>query len=342
MKKYLLNKHLFLLLIISCILSINISFAVEYDFKELANDVITENLEKTKIAVVVKLKNSGVSKGSASAIQDAIITAIQRRASKLGHTVLGREELNMIASAYEIQEGEEVDFEKLYDKAKTELLVSVTLKKINSDTAQITAKLVGVVGDKQGQILAASNTYEVKFPEAYVVYIEGIFSGKKRKEAYETSLSSGLTTQTAIKIQSSNKSVDFIIKGDLGITVEDTKAEGSEGIGIMKSMLSIGGDSEGGGIMDGIGDQIEASSLKKLIEVTIILKAEDTLNDTIITAECIKSSEIPRDSPKSKIKSEAKKVTKESIYCAAKQLSAKMLGIEVASEEELEADSLLD
>ena len=70
LKKYLLNKHVFLLLIISCILSINASFAVEYNFKELANDVITENLEKTKIAVVAKLKNSGVSKGSASAIQD--------------------------------------------------------------------------------------------------------------------------------------------------------------------------------------------------------------------------------------------------------------------------------
>ena len=339
LRKYIVIHALFSML---CVFFIHPTISAEYEFSDLASEVITEDLDKTKIAVVVKLKNSGVSKGSGLAIQDALITAIQRRASTLGHTVLGREELNTIASAYEIQEGEEVDFEELYDKAKTELLVSVTLKKINSDTAQITAKLVGVVGDKQGQILAASNTYEVKFVEEYLVYIEGIFSGDKRKEAYESSLSSGLTTQKAIKVQSSNNTADFIVRGDLGITVEDTTAEGAEGVGIMKSMLStIGG--AGGEVMEGIGEEMEKSSQKKLIEVTVALRALDNLNDSFMTAECIKSSEIPRDAPKGKIKSEAKKVTKETIYCAAEQLSAKILGIEIAgSEQELETASLLD
>ena len=76
---------LYLLLPIFFIFSVNTSIAIEYDFKKLANDIITESLDKTNIAVVVKLKNSGISKDSASAIQDALITAIQRR----GHSRVG-------------------------------------------------------------------------------------------------------------------------------------------------------------------------------------------------------------------------------------------------------------
>jgi len=77
LKHFFKIRRLYLLLPIFFIFSVNTSIAVEYDFKELVNDIITKSLDKTNIAVVVKLKNSGISKGSTSAIQDALITAIQ-------------------------------------------------------------------------------------------------------------------------------------------------------------------------------------------------------------------------------------------------------------------------
>jgi hypothetical protein len=70
--------------------------AQQYNFDKLASDLFSIELKSSKIAVTTESKSSGVTAFNAKAIEEAVTTAIQRKAATQSHSVIAASELAKI------------------------------------------------------------------------------------------------------------------------------------------------------------------------------------------------------------------------------------------------------
>ena len=219
-------------------LSIN-SFAQKYNFDGIAEDLITNSIKKSSIAITTDSKSSGIGQDNKKAIEDAITNSIQRKAVSSGHQVIGANELSKLYD-YKQFTGDKADFEEIASKSKADLLILINIQKTSNKTAQITGKLLGVSGAEQGKILNASKVYEIQINSIYRVFVEGVYDDGKKIDKLTDALISGLSNNPKITIakDSSNKQlIDFVLRGEIVYEVLDVKTKESAGLDMMSSMI---------------------------------------------------------------------------------------------------------
>lgn len=217
-------------------------YAQQYDFEKLASDLFSGNQKPAKVAITTDLKSAGIATSNAKAIEEAITTAVQRKATSQNHSVIAASELAKIYD-YKQFTGDRSDFAELAEKLKADLLILVTVQKLNSKTAQVSGKLLGVGGDNQGKVLGASKVYEIPIAAVYRVFVEGVFENNERKDKLDDNVLIGLTNQAVFSGE--------IVPGKRYLIVDDFIGQGGTIVNLRGHILQQGGVVVGATVLTG-------------------------------------------------------------------------------------------
>ena len=249
------------------LLNVTNLYAQKYNFDSIAEDLFASSLKKSSIAVTTDAKSSGVSENSKKAIEDAISSALQRKAVSLGHSVMSAAELGKI-NDYKVFTGQTSDFEELTKNAKADLIVVISIQKTSNKSAQVTGKLLGVSGAEQGRVLAASKSYQIEIDAIYRLFIEGVLDSAGNKSVkYTDLLLAAITDNPKIIIANDKQVADFSLKAELDFKIQEVKSKDSVGLGIMGAFMgSMPGMPSGLG--GGFANTIKTASNAKEVSAT--------------------------------------------------------------------------
>lgn len=300
--------------------------AQQYNFEKLAADIFSIDLKSSKIAITTESKSSGVTTSSAKAIEEAVTTAIQRKATSQSHSVIAASELAKIYD-YKQFTGERSDFAELSEKLKADLLVTVSIQKLTTKTAQVSAKLLGVSGPDQGKILNASKVYEIPINAIVRVFVEGVFENNERRDKLDDNVLIGFSNVKAINLVKTAKSktdVDYSVRGEISFSIEDVKTKEAQGADIMAQMLGgfekqMGGNSP----VSGLSGALKNAGKAKVATVIAKMTATEPDGRKIIT-EHIESKTLPPDVSDDQLRSEVGKAAKVSLKVATESLAKKL------------------
>lgn len=294
--------------------------AQQHNFEKLANDIFSINLNKSKIAVIFESKSSGISVSNAKAIEEAVITAIQRKAASLNHNVIATKELEKIYDYKQIT-GDKSDFTELIEKTKADLLITVSIQKLSSKSAQISAKLLGVAGTDSGKVINASKVYETAISPNVRVFVEGVFDNNEHRAKFDDDIIIGLGSSKAINITKSKTDVDYLIRAEISYRIEDVKTKESQGADMMSQMLQgMGSDMPIKGLSDSLGKIGKA----KVVNASTKITSTD-LNGKRTMIEHNESKTLQSDVSDDQLRSEVALTVKLSIKTASESLASALI-----------------
>jgi hypothetical protein len=302
------------------------AIAQQYNFEKLATDLFSVQLKTSNIAITTDSKSSGVSSSNAKAIEEAVTTAIQRKAASQNHSVIAAAEL---AKIYDYRQftGDRSDFAELAEKLKADLLVSISIQRLSPKTAQVSGKLLGVSGNDQGKILNASKVYEIPINSTVRVAIEGVFENNERREKLDDNVLIGLSNVKSVNVVKAPKSrteIDYAIRADISWSVEDVRTKEAQGAELMSQMLGdfqkqMGGDTP----LKGMSGALKNAGKAKVATVIAKMSATEPDGRKIMT-EHIESKTLPPDISDSQLRSEVGTAAKISIKTATESLARKI------------------
>lgn len=316
-------------------------YAQQYDFEKLASDLFSGNPKPAKVAITTDLKSAGIASLNAKAIEEAITTAIQRKATSQNHSVIAASELAKIYD-YKQFTGDRSDFAELAEKLKADLLILVTVQKLNSKSAQVSGKLLGVSGDSQGKVLGASKVYEIPIAAIYRVYVEGVFENNERREKLDDNVLIGLTNTKNINVLKTLKNkanIDYIIRADISYTVEDIKTKEAQGAEMFSDFVKSFKMEDSPA--KGMTESLKNAGKAKVITVISKLSASEADGKKIIT-EHAETKSLPPDVSSEQLKSEAGRMAKISLKTASEDIAKKISGESTDTGIKTKSKSLLD
>lgn len=324
--------------------------AQQYNFEKLAADIFSIELKSSKIAITTDSKSSGLSTSNAKAIEEAVSTAIQRKAASQSHSVIAASELSKVYD-YKQFTGDRSDFAELAEKLKADLLVTVSVQKLTPKSAQVSAKLLGISGTDQGKILNASKVYEIPINTVVRIFVEGVFESNERREKLDDNVLIGLSKEKAINLVKTPKSktdVDYFVRAEISFSVEEVKTKEAETGGMMSSLLSgmakatkDDKDSFISGLLDSVAGTTKNIGKAKVATVIAKISATEADGKKIIT-EHIESKTLPADVSDSQLRSEIGNAAKISLKTAAESMTTKLLDDPSGSSTKSKSKSMFD
>ena len=318
--------------------------AQQYNFEKLAADIFSIELKSSKIAITTDSKSSGLSTSNAKAIEEAVSTAIQRKAASQSHSVIAASELSKVYD-YKQFTGDRSDFSDLAEKLKADLLITVSIQKLTPKSAQVSAKLLGVSGTDQGKILNASKVYEIPINTVVKIVVEGVFESNERREKLDDNVLIGFSSEKAINIVKTPKSktdVDYFIRADISFSVEDVKTKEAQGADLMSQMLA-GFEKETGGKspVSGISGALKNAGKAKIATVIAKITATEADGKKTLT-EHIESKTLPPDVSDDQLRSEIGRAAKISLKTASESMVKKLLDDPSGSSTKPKSKSMFD
>jgi len=318
--------------------------AQQYNFEKLAADIFSIELKSSKIAITTDSKSSGLSTSNAKAIEEAVSSAIQRKAASQSHSVIAASELSKVYD-YKQFTGDRSDFSDLAEKLKADLLITVSIQKLTPKSAQVSAKLLGVSGTEQGKILNASKVYEIPINTVVKIVVEGVFESNERREKLDDNVLIGFSSEKAINIVKTPKSktdVDYFIRADISFSVEDVKTKEAQGADLMSQMLA-GFEKEMGGNspVSGISGALKNAGKAKVATVIAKITATEADGKKTLT-EHIESKTLPPDVSDDQLRSEIGRAAKISLKTAAESMVKKLLDDSSGSSNKSKSKSMFD
>lgn len=324
--------------------------AQQYNFEKLAADIFSIELKSSKIAITTDSKSSGLSTSNAKAIEEAVSTAIQRKAASQSHSVIAASELSKVYD-YKQFTGDRSDFSDLAEKLKADLLITVSIQKLTSKSAQVSAKLLGVSGTEQGKILNASKVYEIPINTVVKIVVEGVFESNERREKLDDNVLIGFSSEKAINIVKTPKSktdVDYFVRADISFSVEDVKTKESEGNDMASSLLSgmsklmkDDKDPAVSGMVDGVAGTFKNKGKTKVVTVIAKMTATEADGKKTLT-EHIESKTLPSEVSDDQLRSEIGKAAKISLKSASESMAKKLLDDPSSSSTKSKSKSMFD
>ncbi len=301
--------------------------AQQYNFDKLAADIFSVELKSSKIAIATDTKSSSLSSSNTKAIEEAVTTAIQRKATSQGHSVIASSELTKVYD-YKQFTGDRSDFTELAEKLKADLLITVSVQKLTPKSAQVSAKVLGVSGPDQGKILSASKVYEIPVNMVVRVFFEGVFENNERRDKLDDNVLIGFSAAKAINLVKTAKSkteVDYFVRAEISYSVEDVKTKGAQAADFMSQMLA-GFEKEMGGNspIQGISGTLKNAGKAKVATVIVKITASEADGRKTIT-EHIESTTLPPDVSNDQLRSEIGKAAKISLKTATESMAKKLL-----------------
>jgi hypothetical protein len=298
--------------------------------QNVATDLAEGLSEKMRIAVQPLDHKSGrISRGIAAFIEESIISGIQRQAANRGYVLVERGKLQEIMREQEEFHNTE-EFSKLIKQAGANVMVVISAQRRERTLVSVSARAIGVVGSRAGQVISASKTYNLKVKPKVLVNIKGVFksNGQERKR-YESSLISGLSTQDGVVLKPGAKDnrVDFIASAKLEVEVSDKVTEEARGSKVAQSMFGgmakMGGPL--GGMLSGITEATKDQGKYKVVNVTVTSQLKNSSDGGILISELSAIRDFPIDS-QSEIGPAVKRLIKGLLKDTGAQLAAKSLG----------------
>jgi hypothetical protein len=325
--------------------------AQQYNFERLAADIFSIEFKSSKIAITTDSKSSGLSTSNAKAIEEAVSTAIQRKAASQSHSVIAASELSKVYD-YKQFTGDRSDFSDLAEKLKADLLITVSIQKLTPKSAQVSAKLLGVSGTDQGKILNASKVYEIPINTVVKIVVEGVFDqNNERKDKLDDNVLIGFSSEKAINIVKTPKSkndVDYFIRADISFSIEDVKTKEAEGAEMFSSLISgmadaMKGDKDPTGrkFADGMAGGLKNKGKTKVVTVIAKMTATEADGKKTLT-EHIESKTLPSEVSDDQLRSEIGKAAKISLKSAAESMAKKLLDDPSGSSTKSKSKSMFD
>jgi hypothetical protein len=324
--------------------------AQQYNFEKLAADIFSIELKSSNIAITTDSKSSGLTTSNAKAIEEAVSSAIQRKAASQKHSVIAASELSKVY-AYKQFTGDRSDFSELAEKLKADLLITVSIQKLTPKIAQVSAKLLGVSGTDQGKILNASKVYEIPINTVIKIVVEGVFENNEHREKLDDNVLIGFSSEKAINIVKTPKSktdVDYFIRADINFSVENVKTKESEDAEMFSSLISgmanamkEDKDPTGRGIADGMVGGLKNKGKTKVVTVIAKMTATEADGKKTLT-EHIESKTLPSEVSDDQLRSEIGKAAKISLKSAAESMAKKLLDDPSSSSTKSKSKSMFD
>jgi hypothetical protein len=315
--------------------SLNIALA---DVDNIAAELVVG--WKSGMAVAVKSlppSTSGISKSTASSFYEKLTNSVQRAASSRGVTVVERSKLQEVGSEKEEFQNDD-NFAKLVQNVGADVMVSLTLNRIDPENIEVSARSIGVKGEMSGKILSASKTYRLPYASNYTVYVASITQGSKDRKKYSAAVSSGLSALKGIEIVGSNASlpdytvsVNFDFKQQTIETAASMEAQ-QQATGAAMANQIFGGAF--GGLMKQNMEQTQAAvekSKKVLLSVSAEAIAVKNENGSQLSTVASLEREFPATYSKDQLASNAKVLLNEVLEIVGNQVASKVLGKTVSS-----------
>jgi len=305
------------------------------NFSSLADDLLTPNKSKLsgKIAVYpLDMKESGLTRSAGRAIEDALRNAIQKKAGEIGLTVVARAGLTAVYNDKQFT-SKSVDYAELAAKADVDAIVVVSARRLDREQVSVTAKVYGVTGENQGQVLAASNAQNVQIQTKTKVFLEGVFYKGDLKPRFNNAVLSSLSSKPELSMNTEDKSAsDFIVRADVEYTISDKESADAQGLklmgGLFGSITSINGEGQNplAGFAKGMGNMGKT----KQISVRVVAEATDSLSRSKLVSEHVEIKEAPFESTEQQLGELVQSTVRESLKTASDELASKMTGEPVA------------
>jgi hypothetical protein len=280
----------------------------------------------------VSSTNTGISKSTASSLYEKLTNAVQRAASNRGVTVVERSKLQEVGMEKEEFQADD-DFAKLVQSVGADVMVSLTLRRIDPENIEVSARSIGITGDLSGKILSASKTYRLPYSSVYTFHVASILQGSKDRKNYSGAVSSGLTALKGVEIVNSDSAypdytvnVKFDFKQQTLETAASMQAQ-QEAAGAAMANQIFGGAF--GGMMKQNMEQAQASvekTKKVLLSVSAEAVATKNENKSQISTVASLEREFPATYSKDQLSSNAKVLLNEVLELVGKQVASKALG----------------
>ncbi|MDB2468581.1 hypothetical protein N9X39_00735 [Alphaproteobacteria bacterium] len=313
------------------------------DEASVASDIVN-GLNKPFVVAVQPINRSEakVSATTAKSIADKLINSIQLKGQSVGITQVDRGKLEDINR--EQQEFQNIDdYSKLIANAGADVIISPSVNRLSDQEIEISARALGVKGSAAGKILAASKTYRIKAPLAYVVFVSSVMQGDRDRASFGKYVNSGISSfkEFAVKNEAGDSSeLDFEVSVGFNLssiekeTAESKEAKkGAQGLGMFSSIVSgMGSGSGGANPLAGIGgmqnQMAEDADAAKVIEIKVTAEAsmKNTQSGSVITEVVEVSDTVPKSSSKDEQKALAKRLVSDALSNAGKMVAAKVLG----------------
>jgi len=311
------------------------------ELKMVAAELVNKLPKGTKIALQpINQKKAKIPAGVAKSLYEKVTNHIASLALDKSITVMDRGNLKLVQEQQEEFFGVDA-FEKLFKQAGAETIVSIQISRENPKQVSLSLRATGVIGEKAGQILAATSNISISVPERYSVSIEGVFSKNKERKKYNNSLESGVTKYKEVSLTSSKSvyDIDFIVRADYSYTKSREKTAASREteqsakiIGSMGSIMSgmmgtKGGGNPMGSMMAGIGSSTDSKAQEKIVlTLNVDSQLKNKINDEIKKDTKELTITFPGDATNSMLKSKLQSSLRKLIEKSGQTLIAKALG----------------
>lgn len=301
------------------------------------DNIASELVDGLKSGMVIAVKSipssgSGISRSTATSLNEKLTNAVQRAASSRGVTVVERSKLQEVGAEKEEFQNDD-DFAKLVENVGADVMVSLTLNRLDASNVEISARSIGIKGGLSGKILTASNSYKLKYDANYTFLISSIMQGSRDRKNYSGAVASGLSALQGVEILNSDgANPDFTLKVNFDfkqqtITTAASVAAQKEATGAAMANQIFGGAF--GGLMKQNLEQSQAAvenSKKILLSVTAEAVAIKNENKTQITTVASLDREFPASYSKDQLASNAKVLLNEVLELVGKQIASKAIG----------------
>lgn len=337
---------------IACIL-MYFSLEARADIAGISREISSKLPPNVKIAIQPLDRTlANLSVDFANSLIEKFTNQLQIAIQDTGSVLIDRSKIDVIMlEQEEFQDVEE--FSSLIKNTGAEVLVALSVARIDNDEVEISARAFGVKGDEAGKVLSASNSYRLTSPSKFVVKLASLREGNRDRMEYSNSVLEGLSNYSELEVAPAtvpDHQIDYVVDVQISITsaeratAESKKAQGqAQGFAMFNSFTSgMGGNSRAGkNPFAGLTQMTpDPESLKKVV---FISDAEATITNTGVKSKLVSITNAETTVGKSASKEEKKRAAAQSVRKALAALGfdigAKLTG---KSSGQIGENSLLD
>ena len=319
--------------------------------EKIATEIVKELPDNVILAIQpLDRKKANISMASASGIIEKFTNEIQRALSNSSSSLIDRSKLEAIMLEQEEFQNIE-EFSNLIENTGADILIGISLARINSSSVEISARSFGVKGNLAGQVISASKTYKIDLPQSFVIKVKSIKQGQKDRKKYLSSFIDGISNFNEIEVTSqniANHQLDYIIDINFEFDISERETEESKQAAEQAKGLALFGSLANNMVQPGKTNPFAAltqtednsADLKQLVFITNaeakILKVS---NNSELYSTSESESSAPINSSEGDKKKNAGKSVKDALYVLGDDVGSKITGSKSSSSS---GGSLLD